>query len=67
MNTKNTFLKYKNGNGEEILVSVADILHIGPPINGCEDGKEGDEMELVSDSLYDENGLEIQPFAFSVD
>ena len=49
-----TFLHYIDENGNDKLVSVSDILASGVPIYSSGD-EEGDDMELVSDILVDEN------------
>lgn len=56
MKTTNTFLKFKDPNKTEpVLWSVADLINVGCPI--ISDGEnEGDDMELVSDDLYDKDG-----------
>lgn len=49
--TTNTFLKFKDQNGQTKLVSIDSILISGYPI----DAETGEDLELVSD-LCDENG-----------
>lgn len=54
MNTGNTFLKFKDKTGEEHLISIADVLHVGIPIDCTDDN--GDDMKQMSDELFTENG-----------
>lgn len=52
MNTSNTFLAYKNGDGTVQLVSIASILDGGVPIHP----ETGDDLPLASINLYNEKG-----------
>ena len=52
MNTSNTFLAYKNGDGTVQLVSIASILDGGIPIHP----ETEDDLSLASINLYDEKG-----------
>lgn len=55
MTTSDVFLKYKSADGREILQSVSDLQYVGSPIESY-GSKEGEDMELVSDQLFDKDG-----------
>ncbi len=47
MKISNAYLTFRDSDGEEIQVSISDILHSGIPI----DEESGDDLELVSEEI----------------
>lgn len=47
----NTYLLWKYPSGGEVLVTIADVLDVGCPI----DPETGDDATLVTDTLLDED------------
>lgn len=56
MDIRNTFLIFKDNNQSEKLVSLYEIVYEGVPTN-----KDGSEMILISEGLYDKHGYPISP------
>ena len=56
MKISDVYLKFLDETNDTTkLVSVSDILHSGHPI----DEESGDDLKLVSDSVYDNNGIDL--------
>jgi len=56
MRHSNTFLKYFNDDGEEILIAIDDIIVSGNPMSQFTD----DQLELVDDRIYRGDGTVIE-------
>lgn len=56
MKISNAYLTFRNQIGEEIQVSISDILHSGIPI----DEDDGRDLELVSEEIEEKNEIIVE-------
>ena len=56
MKHSNTFVKYLNDHGKEILITLDDIITSGNPMSEFTD----DQLELVDDRIYRGDGTVIE-------
>ena len=55
MKYSDIYLKFKDENGNDLLVSVSEIIDSGNPI----DPEMGDDLQLVDEFIYSVNGLKV--------
>lgn len=56
MNISNAYLTFRDSDGEQIQVSISDILYSGIPI----DEESGDDLELVSEEIEEKKEIVIE-------